>query len=72
MTMHPASRMTHKRDNPYFHYGPLCGCMTQRCKLYIKINITIQLISVSHLLAAEKEPREINVESSSLVTNNVY
>jgi len=51
MTMHPASRMTHKRANPYFHYGPLCGCMTQRCKLYIKINITIQLISVSHLLS---------------------
>ena len=23
--------------NPYFHYGPLCGGMTQRGKLYMKM-----------------------------------
>ena len=46
MTMHPAPMITLKWVNPYFNYGPLCGGMTQRGKLYMKmIYKNIQLIS---------------------------
>ena len=46
MTMHPAPRITLTWVNPYFRYGPLCGGMTQRGKLYMKmIYKNIQLIS---------------------------
>ena len=46
MTMLPAPRITLNRVNPYLHYGPLCGGLIYRGRLYMNmIYKNIQLIS---------------------------